>query len=533
MPVAFLFGRMNGVKTLLGDCDTGWHIRAGEWILANHQAPWLDMFSFTKPGQPWYAWEWLSEILFAKLNALGGLQTVVMFSVLLISMLYGVLFLQMRRKSSPVVAILILILAVACSSIHWLARPHLFTLLFQVIFYTILERVRDGRTHIGRIPALAILPVLTAIWANLHSGFVVGVVMAGAYGAGELFRTALLPGGSWRRDWPKARPYLMCAGACLAASVINPYTYHLHTHMVEFLGDPWKSEHILEYFSPNFHHPMALFLETMMVLSGATAVWHVRQGRFTEPLLMVLWAHGSLVAVRNIPIFVIAAAPAIAEAVEHWLAALPQKNMAVWIRGVSERFNRILRETAETDAMPRTHLFSIAALALVAAVIYSPHPPKKFRSEFDPQFYPSAALQSLAQQGNARIFTDDEWGDYLIYMKRKAFVDGRVDFYGTDFEKKTGDVLNARYGWEQTLERYGVDTILLSPSTPLTGALKESNKWRVVYDDGIALVFRPVVRHGVEPISVALALRGGETRDREVTKPEARDRGITQPKPKT
>ena len=71
MPLAFLFGRMNGVKTLLGDCDTGWHIRTGEWILANHQAPMRDMFSFSKPGDPWFAWEWLSDIDLRPAERLG------------------------------------------------------------------------------------------------------------------------------------------------------------------------------------------------------------------------------------------------------------------------------------------------------------------------------------------------------------------------------------------------------------------------------------------------------------------------------
>ena len=54
MPVMFLFTRMAGVRSLLGDGDTGWHIRTGEWILAHHQVPYVDMFSFTKPGEPWF-----------------------------------------------------------------------------------------------------------------------------------------------------------------------------------------------------------------------------------------------------------------------------------------------------------------------------------------------------------------------------------------------------------------------------------------------------------------------------------------------
>src|ERR1700740_2639832 len=97
MPIAFLFGRMDGTKTLLGDCDTGWHIRTGEWILANHHAPAQDIFSFFKPREPWFAWEWLSDIVLAGLNNLGGLQAVVLFSVLLISVTFTGLYFLVRR----------------------------------------------------------------------------------------------------------------------------------------------------------------------------------------------------------------------------------------------------------------------------------------------------------------------------------------------------------------------------------------------------------------------------------------------------
>jgi hypothetical protein len=90
----------------------------------------------------------------------------------------------------------------------------------------------------------------------------------------------------------------------------------------------------------------------------------------------------------------------------------------------------------------------------------------------------------------------------------------------------------AKYGWEKTLDRFGVNTILLSPNASLTGALKESSRWRVVYDDGIALVFRLNIRDA--GLQVSAADRGdGEGRDRKVTKTEARDQAITETKPKT
>ena len=490
MPIVFLFGRMDGVKTLLADCDTGWHIRTGEWILAHGWVPSSDVFSFSKPGEPWFAWEWLSDVLFAKLNALGGLQAVVLFGIALLCLTFSALFLVVRRKANALVAISVTMLAAAASSIHWLARPHLFTLLFLVLFYAALDRVRDGRTRLAGIPYLVVLPLATVLWTNLHGGFFAGALMIAAFGASELLTIAFAVDPSRRRPaWHNARAYFLSALACVAASLINPYTYRLHLHIAQYLRDPFNSRHIMEFLSPSFHHPTAIFFEAMLVLSVATAVWSASRGRFAEPLLMLVWAHASLLAARNIPIFMIAAAPPVAAAVQEWLLRLPGIGVAEWLRSAGRRFNRVASEMGETDSLARWHLISAAGALLVAVLLYAPHPPKKFRSEFDPKAYPAAALATLRGRPGARIFTHDEWGDYLIWTGHKVFVDGRSDFYGDEFEEKYIDVLNVKYGWEKTLGRFGVDTILMPPDAPLSGALKESSRWQVVYDDGVALVF--------------------------------------------
>jgi hypothetical protein len=537
MPLAFLFGRMDGVKTLLSDCDTGWHIRAGEWIVANRQAPLHDIFSFSKPGAPWFAWEWLSDVVFAKLFALGGLKAVVLFAIVLLCATFTSLYILVRRKSNPTVAILVTMIASAAASIHWLARPHLFTLLLLVLFYAALERVRRGNRHFAGIPIMWALPAISVVWTNLHGGFFVGVLMVGSYGLGELLRMAFTTDSEARPAmWRDARAYLMSAAGCLAVSFINPYTYHLHQHLVQYLRDPWNGEHIIEFLSPSFHHPTAIFFEAMLVMAAVATIHHIRRGRFTEPVLMLVWAHGALLATRNIPIFMIVSAPAVAWTIQQGLAALPDANAAEWLRKAAVRFNRLASETAQTDAMPRWHVISIVASGLIAAVILAPHPPKKFRAEFDPKSYPAGALKTLRENPNARIFTHDEWGDYLIYRlypQHKVFVDGRSDFYGDDFENKYIDLMNVKFGWDKTLSNFGVDTILLPLSAPLTGVLKESRKWRVVYDDGHALVFRAVNRRG-EQESIAAKPGGGDGRDREVTKTQARDRHtITENKPTT
>jgi hypothetical protein len=56
-----------GTKGLLGDGDTGYHIRAGEFIIDTLSVPKHDMFSFLTPPLPWTAHEWLSEVIMAVL----------------------------------------------------------------------------------------------------------------------------------------------------------------------------------------------------------------------------------------------------------------------------------------------------------------------------------------------------------------------------------------------------------------------------------------------------------------------------------
>jgi len=535
MPIAYLFGTLGGARSLLNDCDTGWHIRTGEWILANGAVPQHDPFSYSKAGEQWFAWEWLSDVLMAWLNSVDGLRAVLLLSIALICATFTLLYLLARRKSNVLAAIWVTMVAAAASSIHWLARPHLFTLLFIVVFYWGLERVREGRRSAAGIPWFGIFPAITVLWTQLHGGFFVGILMICAYGGGEFLEFLFCGDAEGRKAaWIRSRGYFLCAAGCAAVSLINPYGYHLHQHLAQYLQNPWNSQHIIEFLSPSFHQPRAMFFELFLALGVAAGWWSLTERRYTDVLLIAVWAHGGLLASRNIPIFVIVAAPIVAGAMQHALNRATEANLAGWVRTAALRISRMAQQTEEKEAVGRWHLVSAAGFLLMVAVFFAPHPPEKFRSEFDPHRYPAAALAALKPGSGSRIFTNDEWGDYLIwslYPKNRVFVDGRSDFYGNDFEDKYTDVLRVKYGWEKTLSQFHVDTILMPLDAPLTGALKESSRWRLVYDDGIALAFRSVERTVGEPVSAAAGR--GDSRDREVTKPNTGDRPITATKTKS
>jgi hypothetical protein len=339
------------------------------------------------------------------------------------------------------------------------------------------------------------LPPLVAVWANLHGGFAAGILLIGAYAGGELMRW--LAGTPGRVALAAARPYLVTCAACLVASLLNPYGYQLHRHIIGYLTDPFYAQYISEFGSINFRDPGSFLLEGMM-LFGFVAVFRSLQKReFVFPLLFLGWCHLALNSARYIPIFAVIATPAIAETIWDLLRRVAQIYSRNWIGRSLLALETSAADFAQTDRVARLHIFSILAILATAALLHSPQAPPKFRVEFDPRSFPAKAIQVVRGPEYSRsIFAPDLWGGYLIYRlfpATKTFIDGRSDFYGPQFVKDYVDVLNVGNGWERRLERFGVNTILIPAESSLAGALKLSPRWRVVHDDGVAIVFRKVV----------------------------------------
>ncbi|HEX4136294.1 MAG TPA: hypothetical protein VHY84_16890 [Bryobacteraceae bacterium] len=530
MPLIFIFVKLNGARTLLADGDTGWHIRTGEWILAHHQVPHVDLYSFSRPGAPWFAWEWLSDVVLAMLHQRRGLPAVVLASLVLICFTNMALFRLVRRKcDNGLVAIAVTLLATGACSIHWLARPHLFSLLFFAVTLHIADRAAAGRTGL-----LAWLVPLTLLWTNLHGGFFVIFLVLACYIGADLMNAAIEPDASRRlRFLRSAKPWAATFLACAATTFINPYGWGLHKHIVQYISDPYILQHISEFQGMNFHSPAVVYFEPLMILALLTAFWDARRRRFADVFLSVGWMHLALIAQRNLPFFAIAAAPLCARAIVAATDEMRDAHVAAWIRRAATWF-RISSGTFEaTDRLWRVHVASAAPLLLVGALLLAPKPAgAKFTSTYDPAIFPERAIPILLAPETHSIFAEDQWGDYLIYHlypSKRVFIDGRSDFYGDEFGLQYLDLLNVKYGWEKTLDKYSIDTIAISPKFALTGTLKISRDWRVVYDDGVTVVFRRTDSGRSRLPGSFVSGGGSKIRDRQIAKTSTGDRGITQP----
>jgi len=70
----------SGWERLVTDGDTALHTRTGDYILDHGSIPTVDPFSFTKPGERWFPFQWLTGVLYALLNRWAGLKGIVLLA---------------------------------------------------------------------------------------------------------------------------------------------------------------------------------------------------------------------------------------------------------------------------------------------------------------------------------------------------------------------------------------------------------------------------------------------------------------------
>jgi hypothetical protein len=494
MPIWVLFWCTTGVPWLLTDSDTGWHIRTGEWIFKNARIPARDPFSFTKLGQPWFAWEWLSDVAMAAIHSHFGLGGIVLLSLLLLGATSLCIYRNTVEESEHrVIAILLTGLAMAASTIHWLARPHLVTPLFAAVFCWVLNRA-EKRARDERF--LLLLPALTILWVNLHGGFFVGTILLMTYALGAAAEE--LVHGTRDSAWVRARKYLFTVGGSVVASFLNPYGYRLHVHVAQYLGSSFYFKHISEFQSADFHTFTAAYFETLLVLAIAAAAWHLGKGRLIQSLLLLSWAHLALFSVRNIPIFAVVSAPGIGLAMRDWCELVGTCWPLDWRGRISA--NLVALETgvqaiASHQKRRRWHLAPCLAVLALALSFSHPDRVKRLHADFDRSRFPTGAATFLSHNNPAsslRLYASWQWGGYLIYRlwpSLRVFDDGRTDFYGPRFVEEEMRAWNASPDWAEIFARYRVNAALVPVDSALATVLHQRADWKLVYSDGVALIF--------------------------------------------
>ncbi|HEY9868246.1 MAG TPA: hypothetical protein V6D08_03705 [Candidatus Obscuribacterales bacterium] len=482
---------------VFGDGSTGWHLVTGEHVVKTSSIPRTDLISYTFPDSPWVAYQWLADVimyLFASWTGLNGLALAVSAAI---SLLFLLLYERSRRAGCHfLLSVMLTVVGAVASSLHWLARPQIFTLFGVYVFVALLESHRRGITSGARLVAASALIMI--LWANLHPAFILGFVLIGIYlvsdSLGFLLFPALAPELGKRAKWLIAAG---CGG--LAASFINPYGPGLLAYIFRYLQGIAVLEQTAEYESPIFHGQLqSTCFEALLLLLAVGLVLSRKRPALPQFISCVTFAALGLAAVRNIPLFVVVALPVVAELLAN-ARLLPAGEAAAepaaWWNRLGERWQRLGREFDATERRCTMHILPAAAvfvLAIAAANGGSLLGLPLLNSGFDPQNMPTGTLECLRRRNlnPTAGFNFDNWGGYIRYKTGiPVFIDDRADFYGQRFYLEYGTVSTVSPGWRDVLERHKIEWILFPKDSRLAARLKEEPGWKLVCQDAAAELF--------------------------------------------
>ncbi|MBT1512382.1 hypothetical protein KIP88_17925 [Bradyrhizobium sp. SRL28] len=437
---------------LLGDSDTYWQIAVGQWILDHGTLPRVDVYSFSKLGEPWISSSWLAQILYAVSYNLAGWTGPVVVAAGSIAAAFGLLAHILERRIPAGYATLVALVAMALSASHFLARPHVLAMPVMVAWAYGLMTASERRQP----PSFWLLPLI-ALWANLHGGFVFGLVLAGAFAIDALWNAE----PSQRK--PLALRWAAFGLAALAACCFTPYGWEsiLASRKILDLGVLLR---IISEWAPADFSKLSLFELTILALIAGVLYRGVRLSPPRIALMLGL-LHMALSHGRNLEIFAL---------------LLP----IVLLTPVSQQFalqsTPSGRMTFVSAAMLAVAL-GISTWALAAHQIYSPLKSKS----------PAAAVEIIKTHNLRRVLNDRAFGGYLIGRQMPVFIDGRAELYG---EKFTMDYFNALDLKDVSqflglLKDHDIDALLLRPDAPAAGLLDHLGVWRRVYADDVAVLY--------------------------------------------
>ncbi len=455
--------------------------------MATGALPRTDPFSFTRPGQAWFAWEWGADVLMGLAHRAAGLPGVAWLYLLAIAAGVWLWFrLHWALGGNFWIACAMAAPMLSTTNLHWLARPHLLSwvLILLAVWYaeTAGERFRPADA--------ACILAGSALWANLHASFFFAPAMALMYAAAHWARPLI-----WELDraaeWRRARWFLSAAALAALGSLANPYGWELHRHVYRYLTDSELLTRIGEFQSFNFHVEGAFQILLTVALAGLGAVLALGQKRLGRFLLSAALVAMALRSARALPLVALALLPLASASITEALGKVATAGLRPALRKQLGAFLAYSERLRAIDA--RLNGAALAPALALLALAWMTTPAVAAKAGFPPDQFPVAAARELEKlPEDIRLLSPDKYGGYLIYRfagKRKVFFDGRSDFYGAEFMKQYARLVQLRPGWRRRLEELGFTHALLPNNYPLVEALEHLG-WKRLYGDGVCTLLR-------------------------------------------
>jgi len=478
--------------------DAWWHLATGDWILQHHEIPRADPFSSTARGEPWVDHEWGFQILLSLIHRATGVPGLVAFRVGVVVLAGALLVAALLAEglSLPVAALLVA-LAAEAARVRFQIRPELATLLLCTLLVSLFSE-RSGRR------LLALAAPLFVLWANLHPGFLLGLVLLAAHAAGGTLDLARARFARTFPEPPSAAEAISRWGAlaaAAAASCLNPFGVSVFL-VPGRIRSAIAASHL---WNPEWWPTTLPDQPLFFALLGTLAVLLLAGIRRAPGSLLLV--SGALAAfalryVRGIGTFGLAFPLLAARAAGPFLAELPAA----------------LRARLTPRAAPRTRLaWLLGTLLLLVSVCHALWDPVyRFGYGVDEKREPVGAADFLLRERPAReMYNEIGDGGYLIWRLGAlypAFLDGRNEVYSKFLPEWTGAQRSPEL-WAAFLEGRRVKTAVvryqppgfrhfrvadpgLVLPVPFSRAYFAPSEWALVYwDDHDMILLRRVPEH--------------------------------------
>ena len=154
----------------------------GQWILDHNALPRVDIYSFTKAGEPWVSSSWLAQVLLPTSYDLAGWTGPVVLAAACIAVTFAMLTCILGQRLPAAFAVIVALVALlAFDAASSGASACAGTAGDAGLGYGLLSASERGQA-----PSFWLLPLI-ALWANLHGGFVFGLVLVGAFALDALW----------------------------------------------------------------------------------------------------------------------------------------------------------------------------------------------------------------------------------------------------------------------------------------------------------------------------------------------------------
>jgi hypothetical protein len=453
------------VTSTLVDPDLWGHLRFGHDVITAGAIPRTDVYSFTS-ARPWVNHEWLAEVLMYAMYATGGIGGLIALQAGVGLSTLGVVLWSLRRfRPAPWTYDVVVVVAVV--GILWriqTIRPQLFSLfLFALLLLALSEAAR------GRLRALLGVPVIMAMWVNLHGGWLVGLGTLAVW----IALTLVEPDQDFRR-----RAVFCGAGLAAAlATLANPYGVQMWSFLRETVS--LRRPDIMEW-APISSIPLGAATPWIVSVTAAGFVLVRSPLPFRPRDLAVI----AMLAVAAFRVNRLDAFLAIAVVV-----LLAPEFAQLWPQNPSHR----------RTALPAPHRRAAVAVTLIAAAVMSLSAGRSIVRrltclELDPESLPEPEATEFIRTNRLRgnLLNWFDWGEYVIWQfgpALKVSIDGRRETLYSDaqlaahnrFYRDEPDAV----GLPQSI---GADYIWLPRSFPVVRSLGRQG-WETAFEGPVSILF--------------------------------------------